>query len=257
MPGAHHPADGPGGTADRSGGHAGGRRGLPGQRRQLRSDALGAEHPLRLERKRAAAQAAFEQARLAAFGAEVGLALARPGVAGCIAGPLRAGHGAVLECRPWRRSLSSTRANRALSARAKAGPLAAPHAPAPAKLPEAAPGTGAAGRRPARADQERRPRRRVSCDREWCQREGLASYAAYPLVLEEKLVGMMSLFTEQPLTEQDLAGDGLRRQRHRPGHRAEALRRGAGPQRSASTGPWSKASRKSSSNWMNSATGSS
>ncbi|MGH7971148.1 MAG: PAS domain-containing sensor histidine kinase, partial [Limisphaerales bacterium] len=33
-------------------------------------------------------------------------------------------------------------------------------------------------------------------------REGLAAYAAYPLVLEEKLVGLMSIFSTQPLTEQ-------------------------------------------------------
>src|SRR5205085_2952089 len=37
-----------------------------------------------LQRKRAAAMAAFEQARLAAFGAEIGLALTRPGSLGVI-----------------------------------------------------------------------------------------------------------------------------------------------------------------------------
>ena len=37
---------------------------------------------------------------------------------------------------------------------------------------------------------------------EWVKRKGLTSYAAYPLVLEDKLVGLMALFTQHPLTEQ-------------------------------------------------------
>jgi len=37
---------------------------------------------------------------------------------------------------------------------------------------------------------------------DWVKRSGLISYAAYPLVLEEKLVGVMSMFTQQPLTDQ-------------------------------------------------------
>jgi len=30
------------------------------------------------------------------------------------------------------------------------------------------------------------------------KREGLVSYAAYPLVLEDKLVGLMAIFTQVP-----------------------------------------------------------
>src|SRR5262249_14172228 len=39
-------------------------------------------------------------------------------------------------------------------------------------------------------------------DHEWVAREGLVSYAACPLVLEDKLVGLMALCSAQPLTEQ-------------------------------------------------------
>src|SRR6266436_361254 len=39
-------------------------------------------------------------------------------------------------------------------------------------------------------------------EQDWVKRTGSISYAAYPLVLEEKLVGVMSMFTQQPLTEQ-------------------------------------------------------
>src|SRR5262249_23057682 len=39
-------------------------------------------------------------------------------------------------------------------------------------------------------------------DQDWVKREGVVSYAAYPLMLEDKLVGLMSIFTPQALSEQ-------------------------------------------------------
>jgi PAS domain S-box-containing protein len=41
-------------------------------------------------------------------------------------------------------------------------------------------------------------------DPAWADREGLASYAAYPLVIEEKIVGLMSIFSRQLLGEESL-----------------------------------------------------
>jgi PAS domain S-box-containing protein len=37
--------------------------------------------------------------------------------------------------------------------------------------------------------------------REWVQQEGLAAYAGYPLIVEDRLVGVIAMFARQPLTE--------------------------------------------------------
>jgi two-component system cell cycle sensor histidine kinase/response regulator CckA len=39
-------------------------------------------------------------------------------------------------------------------------------------------------------------------DQDWMRKKGVVAYAAYPLVVEEKLVGLMSLFSQQPVTDQ-------------------------------------------------------
>ena len=39
-------------------------------------------------------------------------------------------------------------------------------------------------------------------DQAWIKRAGMAAYAAYPLVLEDQLVGLMAIFAQHPLTEQ-------------------------------------------------------
>jgi len=39
-------------------------------------------------------------------------------------------------------------------------------------------------------------------DQAWAQREGIVSYAAYPLLLEDKLVGLMAIFAQHPLTDE-------------------------------------------------------
>jgi two-component system, NtrC family, sensor kinase len=38
-------------------------------------------------------------------------------------------------------------------------------------------------------------------DREWVRREGLVAFAGYPLVVEDQLVGVMALFSRQPLDD--------------------------------------------------------
>ena len=44
---------------------------------------------------------------------------------------------------------------------------------------------------------------RVS-DKDWARREKLISFAGYPLVLDERLVGVMGMFSQKPLTESTL-----------------------------------------------------
>jgi signal transduction histidine kinase/ActR/RegA family two-component response regulator len=41
---------------------------------------------------------------------------------------------------------------------------------------------------------------RVS-DREWARREGIVAFAGYPLLIEEKLVGVLAMFARKPLTD--------------------------------------------------------
>jgi PAS domain S-box-containing protein len=41
---------------------------------------------------------------------------------------------------------------------------------------------------------------RVS-DKEWAEREGMMAFAGYPLIVEERLVGVMCVFARQPLTD--------------------------------------------------------
>ncbi|MGI9055454.1 MAG: PAS domain-containing protein, partial [Pyrinomonadaceae bacterium] len=38
-------------------------------------------------------------------------------------------------------------------------------------------------------------------DKEWAKRENMVAFAGYPLIIEEKLVGVMCVFARQPLTE--------------------------------------------------------
>jgi PAS domain S-box-containing protein len=48
---------------------------------------------------------------------------------------------------------------------------------------------------------------RVS-DQDWAQREGMVAFAGYPLVVEERLVGVLALFARQPLADDTLAALG-------------------------------------------------
>ena len=67
---------------------------------------------------------------------------------------------------------------------------------------------------------------RVS-DQEWAQREGMVAFAGYPLLVDDRLVGVMAMFARQPLSDADAGGDGVGRQRDRRGRRAEGRRGGA------------------------------
>ncbi|HWX23108.1 MAG TPA: response regulator [Candidatus Binatia bacterium] len=168
---------------------------------QFRADSLGRSIRYALQRKRAAAVAAFEQARLAAFGAEVGLGLARRDsldalLASCARAMVQYLNAAAAQIATYEP------ADKTFRPRATAGPICESLAPnqtlPPVKLDPAALAQG----KPLLLKQLLRDDAPV--DQEWVKREGLASYAAFPLVLEDQLVGLMSLFTQQPLTEQIL-----------------------------------------------------
>jgi PAS domain S-box-containing protein len=152
-----------------------------------------------IQRKRAAALAAFEQARLAAFGAQVGLILTRrdsleaimQGCAQAMAQYLNASLAQIFTFESRKRIFE-------------------PRAAAWINCDKKDPGRDLPKLRldiksfmegqplliKQLANDERMP------DQDWVKREGVVSYAAYPLMLEDKLVGLMSIFTPQPVTEQ-------------------------------------------------------
>ncbi len=164
---------------------------------QLQAHSLERSIRYAIQRKRATALAAFEQARLAAFGAEVGLILTRRdsleailgGCAQAMLQYLNASLAQIFTFDPRKRvfeprAAAGAEANRPgraaprvkldLEALAQGKPLIIKHLSGDDRFE----------------------------DQDWIQREGLTSYAAYPLLLEEKLVGLMSIFSVQPLTEQ-------------------------------------------------------
>jgi len=165
-----------------------------------RLDANQLERSIRyaIERKRAAAKAAFDQARLAAFGADVGLALTRSGTLEQI----------LAEC---------TKAMRQYLGAALAQ-IWVTNSNSPALKPMAASGsiltnTDDGGRMPQpildldamRKGYPTLIRLLAACDcmpeQAWVKRHNLASYAATPLMLENRFMGMMSLYSEQPLSD--------------------------------------------------------
>jgi two-component system cell cycle sensor histidine kinase/response regulator CckA len=166
---------------------------------QLQANSLERSIRYALQRKRAAALAAFEQARLAAFGAEIGLALTRRDslkaildrCAKAMAQYLNAGLAQIL---------SFESRGKGFEALATAGPLLERRDlrgkvfEVMLDLPPLSEG------KPALIKQLLNDARVP--DQELVKREGLVSYAAYPLVLEDNLVGLMTIFSQQPLTEQ-------------------------------------------------------
>lgn len=166
---------------------------------QLRADSLGRSIRYALQRQRAAAFAAFEQARLASFGAEIGLALTRRDTlnailercAAAMVQYLNAGLAQVSVLPPGQKVFEP---------RATAGPLAPP-AGSKQSLPtvdlDLAP---LAEGKPVCIRQVLKDPR-VS-DQAWLQEHNVVAYAAFPLALEDKLVGLMSIFSQQHMSEQ-------------------------------------------------------
>src|SRR5579872_2900137 len=163
----------------------------------LRADSLERSIRYALERKRAFASAAFEQASLAAFGAEVGLALTQRDSLSVIlyrcadamvrylnvhlariwiVDPndkllyLKASAGAINDAEGEANPLNKLNPDQYLAADGK--PLLVNKV---ANDP------------------------RVPCQ-EWVEREGIVAYAGYPLMLEDRLIGLMSIFSHNPLS---------------------------------------------------------
>ena len=167
----------------------------------LRADSLERTIRYAIQRRRAAAVAAFEQARLAAFGAEVGLALTR-----------RDSLDSILErcSRSMAQYLAGALAQistfdvrkQGFEGRAAAGPLYEPDLP-PRQLPEVELDLESLRQGNPVLIKQVTEDPRLS-DSTWAKREKISSYAAYPLVLEDKLVGLMSVFTLHPVSDQIL-----------------------------------------------------
>jgi len=151
-----------------------------------------------IERKRAAAKAAFDQARLAAFGADVGLALTRSAtleqiLTDCtkaMSQYLGAALAQIWVTDPQSHSLKPLAASGSLIADG----TNVSGTPQPT-FDLAALRRGQSLLIKSLTDDPRMP------DQEWVSRFHLSSYVALPLLLEDRFVGMMSLFSEQPLAD--------------------------------------------------------
>jgi len=151
-----------------------------------------------VERKRAAATAAAEQARLAAFGADVGLTLTRRDslevtLGRCAAAVVQYLHAAL--ARIWLFEPEE----QILKLQATAG-LQNDPAPHQKKAPPLASRIVKSGQ-PIVINQIAGS---GLADEEWLQREGVVAYAAYPLILEDRPLALMSMFSRTPLTEATL-----------------------------------------------------
>jgi two-component system, cell cycle sensor histidine kinase and response regulator CckA len=152
-----------------------------------------------IQRKRAVAIAAFEQARLAGFGAEVGLALTRRGSLTAILDKCAKAMVQYLNA-DLAQIFTFDAKTKTFEPAATAGVIFDRY-PAVHQLPtmqmdpaEAAEGKPILVRQLVGAERMINP--------EWIKRAGLVGYAAYPLVLEDQLLGLMSIFTSNPLSDQ-------------------------------------------------------
>ncbi len=149
-----------------------------------------------IERKRAAARAAAEQARLAAFGEAVGLALKRRDwldniLNQCASAMVQYLNAAL--ARIW-----IYEADGQLKLHASAGVTPALNEEAAdfkVQLSEDVLTNGKPVLIKQLIGDPRLP------DQEWAQRHRLVAFAGYPLVMEDRLVGLMSIFAHMPLSE--------------------------------------------------------
>ncbi|NJL19740.1 MAG: GAF domain-containing protein [Leptolyngbyaceae cyanobacterium SM1_3_5] len=44
----------------------------------------------------------------------------------------------------------------------------------------------------------------LTSDREWAEREGIVAFAGYPMIIQDRLLGVIAIFARSPLTEQSL-----------------------------------------------------
>ena len=152
-----------------------------------------------MQRQSAAARAAFDQARLAAFGAEIGFNLACSDpldaiLSRCAKAMVRYLDASVAQVFTWdpARAGFVPRASATLSGDARPDQMP----PLSARLDLDL----LTGGKPAIIRQ--RPGDLTGGDPELVPRESLVSFAAHPLVLEGRLVGLMSIYAARPLSDQ-------------------------------------------------------
>jgi two-component system, cell cycle sensor histidine kinase and response regulator CckA len=163
----------------------------------LRADSLERSIRYALERKRSAAVAAFEQASLAAFGAEIGLALTGRDALGVILHRCADSMVRYLNVHLAQVWILDA-ADKLLHLKAMAGALEDVQSAtnffgnlSPEQhLPP--------GHQPLLINNVLEDRRVPA--REWVRREGIVAYAAYPLVLENRLIGLISVYALSPLS---------------------------------------------------------
>ena len=168
------------------------RRLVPAIQRELR------DAEVRRERRRAQT-ALVERARLAELTSDVGMALTRGAAARetlqlCVEALVR--HLDVAFARIW--TLDET--THTLELQASAGMythLDGPHSRVP--LGQGKIGVIAQQRRPHLTNQVAGDPQ--VDDQEWAQREGMVAFAGFPLVVQERVLGVMAMFSRQPLSE--------------------------------------------------------
>lgn len=147
-----------------------------------------------IERKRAASLAAFEQARLAAFGAQVGLVLTQRGpmqviLEKCAGAMVQYLSGGLAQLWVYNQS------NETFELKASAGTVNS-QADSNTTMLEFKPLWE--GKPVFISDVARDS---TLQQRAWIRGEGFTSFAAYPMMLEDRLVGCMALFSREPLDE--------------------------------------------------------
>ena len=164
----------------------------------LRADSLERSMRYALERKRAAAVAAFEQASLAAFGAEIGLALTGRDALGVIlhrCADLMVRYLNVHLAQIW----ILDPGDKMLQLKATAGALNDLHSQAnPFTKLSTEKHLPAAGK-PLLVNQVLEDPRVPGI--EWVRREKVVAYACHPLMLESQLIGLISVYSLSPLAQ--------------------------------------------------------
>ncbi len=165
---------------------------------QLQANSLERTIRYAVQRHRAAAQAAADQARLARFGAEIGLALTRRDsldaiLQRCAEAMTESLHAAVAQVSTFEPRKG------AFEPRATTGRLLSGDAASTAPVVDLDLASLSEARTVLIKQVLTDPR---IADQDWLRREQIVAYAACPLLLEDKLVGLLSLFARQTLTEQ-------------------------------------------------------
>jgi len=163
----------------------------------LRADSLERSIRYALERKRAVARAAFEQARLAAFGADIGLVLtqreALPVILhGCADAMMR--YLNVELAQIWILDSGDGLLHLQATSGAANGTSRAPNPSTRLK-----PAAGITGDGKPVLVNKIAGETCVPCH-DWAQREGITAYAGYPLMLENRLIGLMSIYSGSALS---------------------------------------------------------